>query len=85
MAHDTHANDTAPEPDSPDDDDISYSDWQSPAGAVIEASIVKKIWPDTLVNSFQQTAPKIFDEILAMHDSAPASVSLCLCDDLQMQ
>ena len=85
MVHDTNASDTAPDPDSPGDDDISYSDWQSPTGAVIEASIDTKIWPDALVNSFQQTAPKIFDEILAMHDSAPASVSLCLCDDLQMQ
>ena len=84
MAHDTHASDTAPEPDSPGDD-VSYSDWQSPAGAMIEASIYRKFWPDALVNSFQQTAPKIFDEILAMHDSAPANVSLCLCDDLQMQ
>ena len=85
MVHDTNASDTAPDPDSPGDDDISYSDWQSPAGAVIEASIDTKIWSDALVNSFQQTAPKIFDEILAMHDSAPAIVSLCLCDDLQMQ
>ena len=85
MVHDTNASDTAPDPDSTGDDDISYSDWQSPAGAVIEASIDTKIWPDALVNSFRQTAPKIFDEILAMHDSAPASVSLCLCDDLQMQ
>ena len=85
MVHDTNASDTALDPDSPGDDDISYSDWQSPAGAVIEASIDTKIWPDALVNSFQQTAPKIFDEILAMHDSAPAIVSLCLCDDLQMQ
>ena len=85
MAHDTHANDTAPEPDSPDDDDISYSDWQSPAGAMIEASIYRKFWPDALVNSFQHTAPKIFDDIIAAHDSSPASVSLCLCDDLQMR
>ena len=85
MVHDTNASDTALDPDSPGDDDISYSDWQSPAGAVIEASIDTIIWPDALVNSFQQTAPKIFDEILAMHDSATASVSLCLCDDLQMQ
>ena len=85
MVYDTNASDTTPDPDSPGDDDISYSDWQSPAGAVIEASIDTKIWPDALVNSFQQTAPKIFDEILAMHDSAPAIVSLCLCDDLQMQ
>ena len=85
MVHDTNASDTAPDTDSPGDDDISYSDWQSPAGAVIEASIDTKIWPDALVNSFRQTAPKIFDEILAMHDIAPASVSLCLCDDLHMQ
>ena len=85
MVHDTNVSDTATDPDSPGVDDISYSDWQSPAGAVIEASIDTKTWPDALVNSFQQTAPKIFDEILAMHDSAPASVSLCLCDDLQMQ
>ena len=85
MAHDTHANDTAPEPDSPGDADISYSDWQSPAGATIEASIYRKFWPDSLVNSFQHTAPKIFDDILAAHDSPPVSVSLCLCDDLQMR
>ena len=85
MVHDTHASDTAPEPDSPGIDDISYSDWQSPAGAMIEASIDRKIWPDALVYSFQHTAPKIFDDILAAHDSPPASVSLCLCDDLQMR
>jgi len=85
MVHDTHASDTAPEPDSPSDDDISYSDWQSLAGAMIEVSIDKKIWPYALVNSFQHTAPKIFDDILAAHDSPPASVSLCLCDDLQMR
>ena len=81
MVHDTHASDTAPEPDSPGDDDLSYSDWQSPAGAVIEVSIDRNIWPGVLVNSFQHTAPKIFDDILAAHDSPPASVSLCLCDD----
>jgi probable rRNA maturation factor len=85
MAHDTNASDTAPEPDSPDDDDISYSDWQSPAGAVIEARVDTKIWPDALVNSFQQTAPKVFDAVLAVHCSAPAIISLCLCDDLQIQ
>ena len=85
MVHDTHASDTAPEPDSPSDDDISYSDWQSLAGAMIEVSIDKKIWPYALVNSFQHTAPKIFDDIIAAHDSPPASVSLCLCDDLQMR
>ena len=85
MVHDTHASDNAPEPDSPGIDDISYSDWQSPAGAMIEASIDRKIWPDALVYSFQHTAPKIFDDILAAHDSPPASVSLCLCDDLQMR
>ena len=85
MAHDKNASDTAPEPDSPVDDDISYSDWQSSAGAMIEASIDRKIWPDALVKSFQHTAPKIFDDILAEHDTSPASVSLCLCDDLQMR
>ena len=85
MAHDTHANDTAPEPDSPGDDGVSYSDWQSPAGAMIEASIFRKFWPDELVNSFKHTAPKIFDDIIAAHDSPPASVSLCLCDDVQMR
>ncbi len=85
MVHDTHASDTAPEPDSPRDGDVSYSDWQSPAGAIIEASIDRNIWPDALVNSFQHTAPKIFDDILAAHDSSPASVSLCLCDDRQMR
>ena len=85
MVHDTHASDTAPEPDSPGDDDISYSDWQSPAGAMIEVSIDRKIWPDALVHRVQHTAPKIFDDILAAHDSPPACVSLCLCDDLQMR
>ena len=85
MAHDTHESDTAPEPDSLGDDGISYSDWQSPAGAMIEASIDRNIWPDVLVNSFQHTAPTIFDDILAAHDSPPASVSLFLCDDLQMR
>ena len=85
MAHDTHANDTAPEPDSPGENDVSYSDWQSPAGAMIEASIYRKFWPDALISSFQHTAPKIFDDIIAAHDSPPASVSLCLCDDLQMR
>ena len=85
MVHDTLASDTAPEPDSPGDGDISYSDWQSPAGSVIEASIDRSIWVDALVNSFQQIAPKIFDDILAAHDSPPASVSLCLCNDLQMR
>ena len=85
MVHDTHVSDTAPEPDSPVNGDISYIDWQSPAGAMIEASIDRNIWPDALLNSFQRTAPKIFDDILAAHDSPPASVSLCLCDDFQMQ
>ena len=85
MAHGTHASDTVSEPDSLGDDDISYSDWQSSAGAMIEASIDRKIWPDALVKSFQHTALKIFDDILAEHDTSPASVSLCLCDDLQMR
>ena len=61
MVHDTHASDTAPEPDSPTDDDISHIDWQSPAGAIVEASIDRNIWPSALVNSFQHTALKIFD------------------------
>ena len=87
MVHDTNASlsDTALDPDSLGDDDISYSDWQSPAGALIEVSIDRKIWPDALVNSFQKTAPKIFDAVLAAHDSALASVSLCLCDDHQIK
>ena len=85
MVHDKQASDTASEPDSPGDDDILYIDWQSPAGAKIEASIDRSIWPNALVNSFQHTAPKIFDDILVAHDSPPASVSLCLCDDLHMQ
>ena len=85
MVHDTHASNSAPEPDSPGDDDVSYSAWQSSTGAMIEASIDRKIWPDALVKSFQHTAPKIFDDILAEHDTSPASVSLCLCDDLQMR
>ena len=85
MVHDTHASDTAPEPDSPGDDYKSHTDWQSPAGAIIEASIDRNIWPSALVNSFQYTAPKIFDNILAEHDSPPAIVSLCLCDDQRMR
>ena len=85
MVHGTHASDTALEPDSPGDNDISYSDWQSPAGAMIEARIDRNIWPDGLVYSFQHHAPKIFDDILAAHDSFPASVSLCLCGDLKMR
>ena len=85
MIHDTHASDNAPEPDSPDVDVVSHSNWQSPAGAIIEASIYRNIWPDALVDSFQHTAPKIFDDILVAHDSLPANVSLCLCDDLKMQ
>ena len=85
MVHDTHVSDTAPEPDSSVNGGILYIDWQSPAGAMIEASIDRNIWPDALLNSFQRTAPKIFDDILAAHDSPPASVSLCLCDDFQMQ
>ena len=85
MGHDTHASGTAPEPCSLGDDDISYSDWQSPSGAMIEVSIHRNIWPAALVNGFQHTAPKIFDDIIAAHDSPPASVSLCLCDDLQMR
>ena len=85
MVHGTHASDTAPEPDSPGDNDISYCEWQSPAGAMIEASIDRNIWPDGLVYSFQHNAPKIFDDILAAHDSFPASVSLCLCGDLKMR
>ena len=85
MVHDTQASDNASEPDSPVDDDILYIDWQSPAGAIIEASIDRNIWPNALLNSFQDTAPKIFDDILVAHDSPPASVSLCLCNDRQMQ
>ena len=85
MVHDTHASNTAPEPDSPDDDNVSYCDWQSSAGAMIEASISRNIWPDELINQFKQIAPKIFDNVLAAHDIPPANVSLRLCDDLQMR
>ena len=93
MAHDTHATDTAPEPDSPGCDDIFYSDWVSAAGATIEASINTKIWPDPLVASFQQLALTMLDDILSelastkvnAKDSAKVSVSLWLCDDAQMR
>lgn len=89
MAHDTHATDTAPEPDSPGCDDIFYSDWVSAAGATIEASINTKIWPDPLVAGFQQAALTMLDDILSEFASAKASakvsVSLCLCDDAQMR
>ena len=97
MAHDTHATDTAPEPDSPGCDDIFYSDWVSAAGATIEASINTKIWPDLLVAGFQQAALTMLDDILSEFAntkvnaktntkvSAKASVSLWLCDDAQMR
>ena len=97
MAHDTHATDTAPEPDSPGCDDILYSDWVSAAGATIEASINTKIWPDPLVAGFQQAALTMLDDILSEFAntkvnaktstkvSAKASVSLWLCDDAQMR
>ena len=93
MAHDTHATDTAPEPDSPGCDDIFYSDWVSAAGATIEASINTKIWPDPLVAGFQQAALTMLDDILSefantktsIKVSAKASVSLWLCDDAQMR
>ena len=93
MAHDTHATDTAPEPDSPGCDDIFYSDWVSAAGATIEASINTKIWPDPLVAGFQQAAQTMLDDILSEFAntktstkvSAKVSVSLWLCDDAQMR
>ena len=85
MVHDTHASNTAPEPDSPGDNNISYCDWQSPAGAMIDVSIDRSIWPDALIQQFKHIAPKIFDEILSAHDTPWASVSLRLCDDLQMR
>jgi probable rRNA maturation factor len=93
MAHDTHATDTAPEPDSPGCDDIFYSDWVSASGATIEASINTKIWPDLLVAGFQEAALTMLDDILSEFAntktsakvSAKASVSLWLCDDAQMR
>ena len=85
MAHDTHATDTAPEPDSPGCDDIFYCDWVSAAGSTIEASINTKIWPDPLVAGFQQAALTMLDDILSELASAKVSVSLCLCDDAQMR
>lgn len=93
MAHDTHATDTAPEPDSPGCEDIFYSDWVSAAGSTIEASINTKIWPDPLVAGFQQAALTLLDDILSEFASAKPgakfsakfSVSLCLCDDAQMR
>ena len=93
MAHDTHATDTAPEPDSPGCDDILYSDWVSAAGATVEASINTKIWPDPLVAGFQQAALTLLDDILSelastkvnAKASAKVSVSLWLCDDAQMR
>lgn len=89
MAHDTHATDTAPEPDSPGCDDIFYSDWVSAAGATIEASINTKIWPDPLVAGFQQAALTMLDDILSefanTKTSTKVSVSLWLCDDAQMR
>ena len=89
MAHDTHATDTAPEPDSPGCDDIFYSDWLSAAGSTIETSINTKIWPDALVAGFQQAALTMLDDILSefanTKTSTKVSVSLWLCDDAQMR
>jgi probable rRNA maturation factor len=97
MAHDKHATDTAPEPDSPGCDDILYSDWVSATGAIIEASINTKIWPDPLVDGFRQPALTMLDDILSelastkvrvkasAKVSAKASVSLWLCNDAQMR
>ena len=89
MAHDTHATDTAPEPDSLGCDDIFYSDWVSAAGSTIEASINTRIWPDPLVAGFQQSALTMFDDILSelasANASATASVSMYLCGDAQMR
>ena len=97
MAHDTHATDTAPEPDNPGCDDIFYSDWVSAAGSTIEARINTKIWPDPLVARFQQAALTMLDDILSEFAntkvnaktstkvSAKASVSLWLCDDAQIR
>ena len=93
MAHDTHATDTAPEPDSPGCDDILYSDWVSAAGATIEASINTKIWPGPLVACFEQSALTMLDDILSKlastkvnaKASAKVNVSLWLCDDAQMR
>ena len=93
MAHDIHATDTAPEPDSPGCDDIFYCDWVSAAGSTIETSINTKIWPDPLVAGFQQAALTMLDDILSelantktsTKVSAKASVSLWLCDDAQMR
>ena len=85
MTHDTDASNTTPEPDSPVDDNISYCDWQSSAGARIEVSIDRNIWPEVIITEFKHIAPKIFDDILATHDTPPASVSLRLCNDLQMR
>ena len=77
MAHDTHANDTASEPDSLGNDDISYSDWQSPAGAMIGPHF-KKYLARCAGKQLSTHRPKIFDDIIAAHDSPLASVSLCL-------
>ena len=52
MVHDTNASETALDPDSLGDDDITYADWQSSTGAWIEVSIDTKIWPGALVNRF---------------------------------
>ena len=85
MVHDTHAGNTAPEPDNSVDGNILYCDWKSSVGAVIEVSIDRNIWPDVLVKKIKHIGPKIFDDILAAHDIPTASVSLRLCNDLQMR
>ena len=85
MVHDTHAGNTAPEPHNSVDGNILYCDWKSSVGAIIEVSIDRNIWPDVLVKKIKHIGPKIFDDILAAHEIPTASVSLRLCDDLQMR
>jgi len=85
MAHDKNAAKSQPEPNSPRDENIVYSDWVTDAGSLIETSINTKIWPESLLASFQQTAPLILDDILSEFESAEACVSLYLCDDSKIQ
>ena len=85
MAHDKNSNDTAPEPDSPRDNDILFIDWVSSGGSTIEARVDRKIWLDTLVNGLQHNALKLLDDIIEAHGNEPAIISLFLCSNALMQ
>jgi probable rRNA maturation factor len=85
MAHDTSLTDTASDPDSPDGDHFSYSEWVTGAGSILETSIDTAYWPDDVAAGLQISALKILDVILADLGKPAATISLLLCGDQQMQ